>query len=50
VSAAQSRHAARDPLAVRVATPVGVLFSAIASLATLCGVVAAQPPAQKKKN
>jgi D-alanyl-D-alanine carboxypeptidase len=45
VSAAQSRHAAREPLAVRVATPIGVLFTAIASLATLCGVVAAQRPA-----
>lgn len=45
VSAAQTRHAAREPLAVRVATPIGVLFTAVASLATLCGVLATQPPA-----
>lgn len=28
---------------MRVATPIGVLFTAIASLSTLCGVLAAQP-------
>lgn len=43
MSAAQSRHVAREPLAVRVALPIGVLFTAIASLATLCGVLAADP-------
>ncbi|MGF2949135.1 M15 family metallopeptidase [Microbacterium alcoholitolerans] len=35
MSAVQSRHAARESLAVRVAVPVGVLFTAVASLATL---------------
>ncbi|MGB3374125.1 MAG: M15 family metallopeptidase [Microbacterium sp.] len=40
MSATHSRHASRAPLAVRVALPIGVLFTAIASLATLGGVLA----------
>lgn len=40
MSATHSQHASRAPLAVRVALPVGVLFTAIASLATLGGVLA----------
>lgn len=43
MSAAQTRHAVREPLAVRIAVPVGVLFTATASLATLCGVLADDP-------
>ncbi|WP_313356669.1 M15 family metallopeptidase [Microbacterium sp.] len=46
MSAAQSRHIAREPLAVRVALPLGVLFTAMASLATLCGVIADSPIAR----
>ncbi|WP_336644979.1 M15 family metallopeptidase [Microbacterium sp. USHLN186] len=42
MSAAQPRHAARGSLAVRIATPIGVLFTAAASLATLCAVIAGQ--------
>lgn len=38
VSAVLSRHAAREPLAVRIAVPIGVLFTAAASLATLLGI------------
>lgn len=45
MSAAQTRHAARESLAVRVATPIGVLFTAMAALSTLCGVLAAEAPA-----
>ncbi|WP_417554864.1 M15 family metallopeptidase [Microbacterium sp.] len=40
MSATHSRHASRAPLAVRIALPLGVLFTAIASLATLGGVLA----------
>lgn len=40
MSATQSRHASRAPLAVRVALPIGVLFTAVACLATLGGVLA----------
>jgi len=40
MSATQSRHASRAPLAVRVALPIGVLFTAVASLATLGGLLA----------
>lgn len=43
MSATHSRHASRAPLAVRVALPIGVLFTAIASLATLGGVLAEEP-------
>lgn len=43
MSATHSRHASRAPLAVRVALPVGVLFTAIASLVTLGGVIAETP-------
>lgn len=43
MSATHSRHASRAPLAVRVALPIGVLFTAIASLATLIGVLAQEP-------
>lgn len=43
MSATQSRHAARTPLAVRVALPIGVLFTSVASLVTLAGVVDAVP-------
>ncbi|WP_307368983.1 M15 family metallopeptidase [Microbacterium sp. W4I4] len=39
MSVAYSRHASRAPLAVRVALPVGVLFTAVACLATLGGVI-----------
>lgn len=39
VSAAQPRHAARESLAVRIAVPFGVLFTALASLSTLFGGV-----------
>lgn len=46
VNAAQSRHVAREPLAVRIALPLGVLFTAMASLATLCGVIADSPVAR----
>lgn len=45
MSATHSRHASRAPLAVRIALPIGVLFTAIASLATLAGVMAT-PPAE----
>lgn len=45
MNATHSRHASREPLAVRVAPPIGVLFTAIASLATLGGVIASTPPA-----
>jgi D-alanyl-D-alanine carboxypeptidase len=47
MSATHSRHASRAPLAVRVALPVGVLFTAIASLATLAGVLAEEPVADE---
>jgi len=40
MSVAHSRHASRAPLAVRVALPIGVLFTAIACLATLGGLLA----------
>ena len=40
MSATHSRHASRAPLAVRVALPIGVLFTAVASLVTLSGVLA----------
>ncbi len=43
VSAVHSRHAAREPIAVRVAVPIGVLFTALASLATLLGAVTDGP-------
>jgi D-alanyl-D-alanine carboxypeptidase len=43
MSATHSRHASRAPLAVRVALPIGVLFTAVASLATLGAVLAEQP-------
>ncbi|MFD5224343.1 M15 family metallopeptidase [Microbacterium sp. NPDC058342] len=43
MSATQSRHASRAPLAVRIALPIGVLFTAVASLATLGGVLASVP-------
>lgn len=45
VSAVHSRHAAREPIAVRVAVPIGVLFTALASLATLLGAVTDGPVA-----
>ncbi|WP_309066684.1 M15 family metallopeptidase [Microbacterium sp.] len=37
MSATQPRHAVRTPLAVRIATPIGVLVTALASLFTLWG-------------
>ncbi|WP_309128917.1 M15 family metallopeptidase [Microbacterium sp.] len=40
MSATHSRHASRAPLAVKVALPIGVLFTAVASLATLGDVFA----------
>ncbi|WP_298863091.1 M15 family metallopeptidase [uncultured Microbacterium sp.] len=43
MSATHSRHASRAPLAVKVALPIGVLFTAIASLATLGGALAEEP-------
>ncbi|SJN46324.1 D-alanyl-D-alanine carboxypeptidase [Microbacterium esteraromaticum] len=43
MSVTQPRHAVRAPLAVRVATPIGVLFTAAASLATLMGISAIEP-------
>lgn len=43
MSATPARHVSRAPLAVRVALPLGVLFTAAASLATLAGVIAAAP-------
>ncbi|GAA3932991.1 M15 family metallopeptidase [Microbacterium soli] len=43
MSATHSRHASRGPLAVKVALPIGVLFTAIASLGALGGVIAADP-------
>ncbi|BDZ39653.1 M15 family metallopeptidase [Microbacterium suwonense] len=43
MSATQSRHASRAPFAVTVALPIGVLFTAVASLATLLGVIATAP-------
>ncbi|MDT0156104.1 M15 family metallopeptidase [Microbacterium sp. ARD32] len=46
MSATQSRHASREPLAVRIAVPIGVLFTAIASLlALVSGPLAAGPAA-----
>ncbi|UNK70505.1 M15 family metallopeptidase [Microbacterium sp. H1-D42] len=42
MSAVLSRHAARESLAVRIAVPAGVLFTAMASLATLLGI----PPSE----
>lgn len=47
MSATHSRHASRAPLAVRLALPIGVLFTAIASLATLSGVLAEEPVVQE---
>lgn len=47
MSATLSRHASRAPLAVKVALPIGVLVTAIASLLTLIGVPApidVEPP------
>lgn len=43
MSATHSRHASRGPLAVRVALPIGVLFTAVASLVALGGVLADPP-------
>ncbi|MEJ1089503.1 M15 family metallopeptidase [Microbacterium sp. Mu-80] len=43
MSAVHSRHAAREPIAVRLAVPIGVLFTALASLATVLGVAADGP-------
>lgn len=45
MSATHSRHASRAPLAVRVAVPIGVLFTAIASLVTLAGGGGSDAPA-----
>ena len=45
MSAAQTRHAARESLAVGVATPIGGLFPAMAALSPLCGVLGAEPAA-----
>ncbi len=36
MSATQPRHAWRPPFAIRIATPIGVLVTALASLFTLC--------------
>ncbi|MBN7793684.1 M15 family metallopeptidase [Microbacterium esteraromaticum] len=48
VSAVQPRHAARESLAVRIAVPFGVLFTALASLSTILGGIEIEPAAAQQ--